>query len=289
MTTTKAKVSAAILSIFLVGFVSASSADELWKLVGQSNYVVTGIMDVPLKELAQAQRDGRDRYVSIPVKVSHCLKGQPCPVEMAVRYYSRPSSDSPSLEALASASGKRAILFLVQVDDPYANGLYFAGYSAQALQVYSKSIEAQVAKEVAAQSNIDTAISRLYDSKRDPYYAQVKELLDKTTSAATQKHAFEQLENLGMSGVPAMIMLMDDRRPLGEPSISLTNKFPGAFEGMRHYGPKLVIDAASALLNQITGESFGNVENGGSEGERTAAVRGWHAYLYHVLSARRPD
>lgn len=269
--------------LLLVCLIPSSSGEELWKLVGQSTYIVSGTFDAPANDLADAQRSGSHHYVSIPIKVSKCLKGQNCPTEMTVRYYSDPSPYSPSSEAINSASGMPTILFLVQVDDPYVHGFYFAGHSEYALQEYSKDIESQVAREIADQSNIGTAILHIYSPRRDPNYARVKKLLDLATSSATQTHAFEELESLGKSAVPAMIMLMDDRRPLAEPHISLTNRSPTAFEGIRHYGPKLVVDAADALLNQITGETFGNIANGGSERERTAAVRGWRIYLYHLL------
>jgi hypothetical protein len=34
--------------------------------------------------------------------------------------------------------------------------------------------------------------------------------------------------------------------------MTLENKFPDAFETVRHYGPYLVIDALAAILGQIT-------------------------------------
>jgi hypothetical protein len=49
---------------------------------------------------------------------------------------------------------------------------------------------------------------------------------------------------------------MDDRRSLPDPRISLKNKSPQAFEGLRHYGPQEVVDALAAILNQITGQKF---------------------------------
>ncbi|MEJ0070737.1 MAG: hypothetical protein WDO24_20665 [Pseudomonadota bacterium] len=78
--------------------------------------------------------------------------------------------------------------------------------------------------------------------------------------------------------VPAIVTLMDDRKPLPVPAISLANSFPGAFEGIRHYGPKLMVDALAAVLNQITGRNFGFIYNGASEEERRSAVDGWRHY-----------
>ena len=58
---------------------------------------------------------------------------------------------------------------------------------------------------------------------------------------------------MGQSAVPAMIMLMDDRRRLPVQHISLRNN-PQDFEAHGHYGPEVVTDAITAILNQITAE-----------------------------------
>lgn len=50
-------------------------------------------------------------------------------------------------------------------------------------------------------------------------------------------------------------------------------------EPIRFYGPAKVVDALAAILNQITGKSFGFIYNGGTEAERTSSVRGWHDFL----------
>ena len=71
-------------------------------------------------------------------------------------------------------------------------------------------------------------------------------------------------------------------RPLAESQISLVNDFPGAFEGVRHYGPDLIVEALDAILNDITGENFGNIHNGGTAAERAKALRSWRIYLDHL-------
>lgn len=75
-----------------------------------------------------------------------------------------------------------------------------------------------------------------------------------------------------------MIDLMDDRRPIPFRTITLENHAPGTLEGLRHYGPELMVDAVAAILNQITGADFGFIYNGASEAERRATVIGWRRY-----------
>jgi hypothetical protein len=96
--------------------------------------------------------------------------------------------------------------------------------------------------------------------------------------APIQAEIFRRLEALGKEGVPAMVAQMDDRRKLTRPAIALENKFPGAFEATRFYGPELVVDAMDAILNQITGHG-GSIVNGGSNQQRRAAVTSWRRYV----------
>ena len=110
----------------------------------------------------------------------------------------------------------------------------------------------------------------------------VTSLIEKTLDATTQAQAFDELQTLGCEAVPVIIRLMDDRRPLPNHAISLENKSPDAFEGVRHYGPEQVVDALAAILNQVTGESFGFIYNGASDDERAETVKSWREYLDRV-------
>jgi len=104
-------------------------------------------------------------------------------------------------------------------------------------------------------------------------------LIKKIVHKKTETKAFADLEALGCAAVPSIIRRMDDRRKLPIPAISLKNKSPQALEGLRHYGPKEVVDALAAILNQITGQDFGSIYNGATEADRTHAVRGWRDWL----------
>ena len=108
---------------------------------------------------------------------------------------------------------------------------------------------------------------------------QVAVLIEKMVVEKTEQQAFSNLEALGCTAVPAIIKRMDDRRNLPDPSISLRNKSPDAFEGIRHYGPQVVVDALAAILNQITGRHFGFIYNGATEVERTKTIQGWRDFL----------
>ena len=115
---------------------------------------------------------------------------------------------------------------------------------------------------------------------------RVATLIEMTLNSTTEQQAFSDLEALGCPAVPAIIERMDDRRSLPIPQISLRNKFPQGFEAVRHYGPQQVVDALAAILNQVTGQSFGSVYNGATDAERAATVRAWHDFSHNTPSTR---
>lgn len=121
---------------------------------------------------------------------------------------------------------------------------------------------------------------------RDPVARRVEEIVEAIAalppgrvSEQAQGALFDELIALGPAAVPAIIALMDDRRPLPVSQITFTNLAPNAFEGLRHYGPDLMVDALAAVLNQITAQHFGFIYNGGTESERAETVAGWRGWL----------
>jgi hypothetical protein len=104
-------------------------------------------------------------------------------------------------------------------------------------------------------------------------------LIERMVKADTEQKAFSDLEALGCAAIPAIIRRMDDRRILPNPRISLRNKSPDAFEGIRHYGPIEVVDALAAILNQLTARDFGFIYNGATDDERAKTVQGWRHFL----------
>jgi hypothetical protein len=253
-------------------------AQELWNLIAQSHVIVVGTPTVPVDEI---QRSGK--YIHIPVRVKDCLKGDPCPETTAVRYFTDPAWYNPAPSTLVESSGNQSVLFLTYVDTQTITGapeIYFAGHTAKAFQPYSRELIGQVSAEVMAQKQIIDQFSRNFRPENEPSYSKVQSLVEAMVGRSTEERAFTELEALGQVAVPAMIMLMDDRRELPLKEISLRNNGPGNFEEFRHYGPQVIADALDAILNQITGENFGSIENGASERERTAAITGWRVYLH---------
>lgn len=260
----------------------SNPSDELWKLVAQSHMIVVGIPSVPADKIEQSERSGQHDYIAVPVRVNDCLKGDPCPETIVVRYFTRPVWYHPAPRTLVESSGNQLVLFVIQVDTQTISGapeIYFAGHTPKAVQPYSEELIRQVRVETLAQKQIIADFARNFRPEDEPYHVKVRSLIEATLHRRTEKQAFAELEALGEAAVPAMIMFMDDRRELPLKEISLRNP-PDAFEAFRIYGPKVVADAIAAILNQITEESFGAIEHGGSERERKAVIDGWRVCLH---------
>lgn len=259
------------------------AAPELWKLVAQSHFIIVGTPTVPVAQIEESERSGEHNYIEISVRVKNCLKGDPCPETMVVRYFTRPAWYAPTPRTLVESSGNQSVLFLIQVDTQTNSGLpeiYFAGHTPKAIQPSSEELIRQVGVETLAQKQIIEQFGRNFRPEDQPSHLQVRSAIEKTLDRRTERKAFAQLEKWGEAAVPLMIMFMDDRRQLPLKEISLRNSGPGNFEAFRHYGPEVVADAIDAILNQITEESFGTIQNGGSERERKAAIDGWRVYLH---------
>ena len=112
-------------------------------------------------------------------------------------------------------------------------------------------------------------------SADDPMAKRVASLIDSTTRKSSEAQAFAQLQSLGDGAVPYLVGHLGDMRKLPVEQLSLVNKAPDAFERVRHYGPEVVHDGLSAVLNQITGKSFEFVYNGSNSAERESDRKQW--------------
>jgi hypothetical protein len=110
----------------------------------------------------------------------------------------------------------------------------------------------------------------------------IRTSIEHAVSARTQDQqqaAFDEIAALGCRAVPEIVAVMDDSRPLPIAYIRLKNDNPDAFEAFRQYGPQTVTDAMAAILNHLTGRSFGFIYNGATPDERRKAVDGWREYI----------
>ena len=209
------------------------TAQELWKLVARSHVIVDGVPDVPLDEIEKANHSGKHDYINVAIHVTKCIKGDDCPQTIVVRYFTRPAPYSPSGQILAELNGQKSVFFLSKVDVS-APGFYFV-QRPTAIQPFSQEFIDRLSTEVSAQRKIINQFVRYFRPESEPVYAKVRALIERTLNPRTEEKAFAELEAMGQSAVPAMIMLMDDRRKLPVQHIALRNTSPD-FEAFRFAG-----------------------------------------------------
>lgn len=251
------------------------SDPKLATLVAGSDIVLIGNMDVPKQRLADEAAKPSPEYLDIPIQVESVVKGEGMS-SATLRFYPQDAAYKPSNGAMLGLTGEPAILFLTRVDNGPV-GLYFAGYTPDAIMRATDLTVAAARAEAARQAQI---VASWRANITLPHFAEVRALIASLgqVTGDQQQRVFDRLEALGEVAVPAIIAQMDDRRPLRTQAISLVNHAQDAFEGMRHYGPEQVVDGLDAVLNQVTGESFGSIVNGGSSRQRDAVVAGWKVF-----------
>lgn len=287
---TRVLVAGAVAPRLLASYKLAAEAAEVsksWELCAASAVITVGTLHVPVAELRAAQ-NGEGRYLVATLDVSETLKGERSDA-VVISFYSEDKPYSPQSTALLALDGQPVLAFLTnpQNDDSGKRVRYFAGHARDAVRAASSADVADIRAEIARQERV----LRGWHSHPDwPRWTEAKALIAKTLRRDTAEQAFKDLEKLGPQAVPAIIDLMDDRRPLGVRNLVLQNP-PNFFEATRIYGPQLVVDALAAILNQITATDFGGIESGGSEQERQLAVNGWRIYAdiqrNHPAAARR--
>lgn len=263
---------------------SPCPADKaLSSLVAASDLILVGRPAVARERLLASAEQQSPEFLDIPVAASRTLKGSVPSQRAVLKFYPKDAWYKPSNAALLERSDAPSVLFLIQLDTE-PGGLFFAGSTPEALQPATADAVDAVAAEVARQ---DRVLRGWRPDPSVPHYREVRGLVARLgrVGGRAQERVFERLEALGADAVPAIVAHMDDRRHLRDPRISLRNQATDAFEAYRHYGPERVVDALAAILSQVAGQSFGEIEHGGSERERRAAVAGWRVYAADLRCA----
>jgi hypothetical protein len=249
------------------------ASPELARLVAASSSIVEARLGLSRETLAKAVE--HPAYLAAPLADGASLKG---PLPDAVEIYPKDEPYLPPSAALRAAVDRRALLFLIQAGSP--SKFYFTAYSPKALAPATDQAKTDVRAEIARQAAMLRAVPApaAHDAEVRRLVSELGGLRGRPSAGARQRAIFARLEALGPAGVPAIVAHMDDRRALAEPAISLTNHAVDAFEGVRHYGPEQIVDALDAILNQTTGQPFGDISNGGTEAQRRETVKGWRVY-----------
>ena len=250
--------------------------DTPWIRVAQSPYILTGTIQVDTNEIKKIQKTNGE-YIEIDFAIDTVLKGDVPSKEIIINKYIHGEKNKKvhrNDSNLFIFNGKKSIVTLVL---GYSGGYYLES-------IFPEANEVKIKEEIAKQNEIIVKSAHDKICPTVQHSSKVKKLIENTLVETKATGAYTELEKLGFQAVPAIICQMDDRRELAVQGISLKNKSPKAREAMRHYSPELVVDVLEAILNQITGKSFGTIHNGGTEDERANTVNGWRIYLWHLFN-----
>ena len=253
----------------------------LWLDVAKSRFIVAGTFQVDtnkLKEIIETESG----YLNFTLSIDSVLKGDLQSKELSfTKYIEKPLSSNDS--NLFLLNGKKSIDFFIE--NPAGDGpLFMLGNMGNSLISKTEDTIKVIANEIKRQQEITDDKTFFSICPNDNNSARVKRLIADMHNGAKANDAYIELEKMGFDAVPGIICQMDDRQELAQKHISLENNYPDAWEAYRHYSPKVVVDVLEAILNQITGQGFGFIENGGTEEERANTVRGWRTYLWHAAN-----
>jgi hypothetical protein len=256
---------------------------ELARLMADSELVVIGKATVPREAI---QRTGEPQYrghVSMPIRIEGLVKGRPTS-DLTLRYFVPNEFGGPTRPDLLDLDDRSALFFLTSGDER-PEIFYFARHSPGAIRPATETAVEAARVEAERQSRIDRGW-RI--DRKTPHFAEAQKLISRlgVVKDDRQQKVFDRLEHLGEAAVPAIVALMDDRRMLKTPSILLENHAENRFEKFRHYGPKQVVDGLAAILNQITGSSYGFIYNGATPAKRDAAVAAWRVHASDLPCGR---
>ncbi len=240
------------------------------RMVAQSDAIVRGQFPTDVVKLKIQPKS----YLELAIKPIETLKGDDVPSPIPLKYFVQdPKTVIPN---------QPCVFFLLDLrEDKYNKCFFLVSQSTiigSGFFLDEPDLVMSIKTEIKLQNETVQHFAQIV-SGIIPLEDKVKTLIEDMMDANKATMAYKTLEELGNDAVPAIIHHMNDMRDLPVKHIQLENKSPQAWEAFRHYGPQKVIDVLAAILNQITGEFFGEIHNGGTDKERLKAYRGWVNWL----------
>ena len=259
--------------------------EALWVGVLYSSSIV--VADIDFSALAGDSPE--EKYIEFPFVVRDCLKGSLPSTNLVLKVWSGNQKETEALRASAptASTNGSVLLFLVGPFEEWSRECFLARGYRHAIQRADEKSIAETKREIGAQQRALEAFDRLVSPESLPHWSAVSNAVaELTIDADHQSRSVDAILDLGIEAVPALIVLMDDRRELPVQSVSLENS-PGHWEAYRHYGPETVVDLVDALADHSVKIGLGSVTNGGTEQERRQAVVRWKLLLVRWLEENR--
>jgi len=245
--------------------------DQLWILISQADVIAKAKVDITIN-----QKDLKaDSYLSFDASLLEVYKGKNIPDVISIKDYIYKDMQFP----VSKMKNNEIIVFTVDYrHDKYSKCFYFIRtLDGPSFMIYSEDLVNKINRELKFQREVVKKF--LESSEKFPNEEKIKTLIGNILNPDKAKGAYRKIKTLDKNSIPALIKYMNDRRELPIKHIQLPNKSKNAFEAYRHYSPQQVIDLIAAILNQMTGMSFGSIYNGGQNFQRQRVYHGWIVWL----------
>lgn len=251
---------------------TAKPISRAWRNVAKSSLIVRGRLSQIYSK--HVSRMSMNALIICPVET---LKGKKQRLPIRIEQTKNITDDIEK-----HLKNKEVIVFLVDVQNERTNGFHLAEESPPSILASDEQSLFLIRSEISNQKLINESYSSLSISKPDKMDRKIKQLLNELVKSDTQEDSWKELLNLESNAVPALIRSMNDKRnlPWGEfNSFSRTSRDKNKVHFQ--YSPKVVQDAVSILLNEMTQISFCPTMNGGTAEDRALDLLGWKVWLYY--------
>ena len=253
----------------------------LWRAIARSQYIVSGVLHVDTNKINEIKQKATER-IEINFVIDSVYKGDISAKEIIIRktICAGQETGTHCYDSSLFKYNNQRIIAPINESASDTSKYAFTGSNAKSILLETEENKAKIISEIAKQKDIID--NKLYSPvcKVARHFSEVKTIIENMLVDSTAKQAYESLEKLGKSSVAAMICLMDDRRELAVPLITL--EYPPASKKVNQYTPKQVVDVLAIFLRQFAGNDFGYIYNGASEKQRANTVNGWRVFLWRI-------
>ena len=254
----------------------------LWRAVARSQYIVSGVLHVDTNKINKIKQT-KSESIEISFVVDSVFKGDVPAKEILIRKRICDAQETGvhCYDSSLFQFNNQRIIALINESAADTNKYAFTGSNAKTILLETEQNKANIASEIAKQKDIIE--NKQYSSICEvaKHLPEVKKIIEDMLIDSTAKGAYENLEKLGKSSVAAMICLMDDRRELAVPLVTL--EYPPSSKNVKQYTPKQVVDVLATFSRQFAINDFGYIYNGASEKQRANTINGWRIFLWHLV------
>ena len=253
----------------------------LWRAIARSQHIVSGVLHVDTNKINEIKQKATER-IEINFVIDSVYKGDISAKEIVIRktICAGQETGTHCYDSSLFKYNNQRIIAPINESASDTNKYAFTGSNAKSILLETEENKAKIISEIAKQKDIIDNKQYSPVCKVARHFSEVKIIIENMLVDSTAKQAYESIEKLGKSSVAAMICLMDDRRELAVPLITL--EYPPASKKVNQYTPKQVVDVLAIFLRQFAGNDFGYIYNGASEKQRANTVNGWRVFLWRI-------